>query len=584
MKRGIFYNIMIAVVGLIGLLGTIGCGSSSAVEDRLNLAEELMEECPDSVLHILNCIDGSELRGNQIRARYALLKSMALDKNYIDTTTFDVLQPAIDYYLKHGNSDDKLKTYYYQGVIYKNAGKDDQAMQSYMNAFDMEGSFSDSLTLARMLVAQAILYYKQYRINDLVDNNLRAAKIYGRLDKHPLQLKSNLRALTGEIILNNKHRADSILMECNAIIKDSPSLKRATMLPFLKCAVNFGTDEEILKMIEDVQNTEVTDDMKMTLAMAYSKVGESIRGLKYLNEAKIAPEDILDSLTYWSVKSEILENLGEYKASLDAFKNYSSLLDGYHAQLFSNELLFSEKKHQMEIESMKKIHKRDNAIKWILAGVAVLICIIGFIYYRYRLNKAGRIIAEQNAENLKLEADKLLLEREKLHLETEKLQLQTKNMHLEISQLESEQERLTALLEQREELSSDMKDIIRERLDLLNGLLAKEISNDESYAKPFRKYVETLHKDRKKFQDSTKKAFQAMFPNFIADLIKCGLTEREINYVCLYSLGLRGKEIGAYLDLARHYNISSEIRRKLGLDTNGSNLGPYIRKMMSRKK
>lgn len=28
------------------------------------------------------------------------LMFMALDKNYIDTTTFDVIQPAINYYLK----------------------------------------------------------------------------------------------------------------------------------------------------------------------------------------------------------------------------------------------------------------------------------------------------------------------------------------------------------------------------------------------------------------------------------------------------------------------------------------------------
>ena len=36
--------------------------------------------------------------------------SMALDKNYIDTTTFDIIQPAIDYYLSKGNADEKLRT------------------------------------------------------------------------------------------------------------------------------------------------------------------------------------------------------------------------------------------------------------------------------------------------------------------------------------------------------------------------------------------------------------------------------------------------------------------------------------------
>lgn len=46
------------------------------------------------------------------------LMFMALDKNYIDTTTFDVIQPAINYYLKEGTSDQKERTYYYQGCIF----------------------------------------------------------------------------------------------------------------------------------------------------------------------------------------------------------------------------------------------------------------------------------------------------------------------------------------------------------------------------------------------------------------------------------------------------------------------------------
>ena len=66
------------------------------------MAENLMSTKPDSALTLLKNIPVTNIKGEEIAARYALLKSMALDKNYIDTTTFDVLQPAIDYYLKKG--------------------------------------------------------------------------------------------------------------------------------------------------------------------------------------------------------------------------------------------------------------------------------------------------------------------------------------------------------------------------------------------------------------------------------------------------------------------------------------------------
>lgn len=206
MIKRTFLNIIITTVALIGLMETIGCSSTSMVDYKLNLAEKLMEERPDSALSILEEIPGSELEVSRIKARYALLKSMALDKNYIDTTTFDVLQPAIDYYLKHGNADEKLRTYYYQGVIYTNAGEDDLAMQSYLNAFDMEGLFTDSLTFARLLVAQSTLYYKQYRLKELSENNLRAADIFGKLGLGVQQIRSYWRALHGDVILSNKKK------------------------------------------------------------------------------------------------------------------------------------------------------------------------------------------------------------------------------------------------------------------------------------------------------------------------------------------------------------------------------------------
>ncbi len=584
MKKRFLINTIITILGLIGLMAVTRCGSSTAVDERLSVAEQLMEERPDSSLYILNGIDVAELRGRRSKARYALLKSMALDKNYIDTTTFDILQPAIDYYLKNGNPNDKLRTYYYKGRIHRNAGADDLAMQSYLSGLEISEDISDSLTLTRLLVAQATLFYKQYRISEFIENNIKAGDLYGKLGKSMLQFKCYCKALDGECRLMNKLAADSLANICQKMINDGSIVDKQVWSSLLIYIVSFGNKKEINNIIEELEKVEITNDAKMTLAQAYKKIGEGDKGLLCLNEVIIASNDILDSLTYWSIKTEILENMGEDKRALDAFRNYSRVLEIYHDQLFSNELLFSEKKHEMELESMGKIHRRDNTIKWILGGVAVLICVIGLIYYRYRLNKAARLIAEQNAEKLQLRNENLQLETEKLQLETEKLQLEADNLRLEVGQLEEERERLSGLLDQRDTLSEEARQLIRERIDMLNGLLAKAITNEDKYAKEFQKYVEKIKKDKKKFQQSIGKVMKATHPDFMKYLEAHGLTEREIDYVCLYAIGLRGKEIGNYLDLARHYNMSTDIRKKLGLDTNDSNLGPFIRKMMTGEK
>lgn len=186
MKYLIRLTILFCVVCAVVLSG---CERHSEVLEKMDLAESLMNSQPDSSLVILNALDGETL-DEAASARFALLKSMALDKNYIDTTTFDVLQPAIDYYIKKGSPDEKLRTYYYQGRIYHNQGDDDMAMKSFLSATDIKDGISDSLLYANLLVAQGILYNKQYKISNFISNNLQAAKIYGSIGRPLLEIKS----------------------------------------------------------------------------------------------------------------------------------------------------------------------------------------------------------------------------------------------------------------------------------------------------------------------------------------------------------------------------------------------------------
>ncbi len=166
------------IVMLVCVMVLVACERNSQTWEQMDIAEKLMNEKPDSSLVILENIPTSDIKGKETSARYALLKSMALDKNYIDTTTFDILQPAIDYYIQNGTPDEKLTTYYYQGRIYQNQGDDDSAMQSFMNGCDLKQSVTDSLLLAHTLVAQGTLYLKQYKTTEYIHNNMAAAKLY----------------------------------------------------------------------------------------------------------------------------------------------------------------------------------------------------------------------------------------------------------------------------------------------------------------------------------------------------------------------------------------------------------------------
>ena len=134
------------------------CSRSNDTSRLVYDIENYIESRPDSALAVLQSLDTRQLHSDKDRAKYALYLSMALDKNYIDKTDFDVLQPAIDYYSKHGSATDKLRTFYYQGRIFRNKGNKEKALASYVLSLEHGKSSTDTLTKARNLYAQAAIY------------------------------------------------------------------------------------------------------------------------------------------------------------------------------------------------------------------------------------------------------------------------------------------------------------------------------------------------------------------------------------------------------------------------------------------
>ena len=148
---------------------------------------------------VLQGMDKDDLSGMVEKAKHALLLSMAMDKNYIDRTDFDVLQPAIEYYEDNGSATDKLRTYYYQGRIYQNAGNNAAAMESFVNSLDMGSESNDNLTKARILVAQSNIYYSLMKWEKVCDVNIEAANYYNELGRTNNYVYCLLRCIGGYI-------------------------------------------------------------------------------------------------------------------------------------------------------------------------------------------------------------------------------------------------------------------------------------------------------------------------------------------------------------------------------------------------
>ena len=123
--------------------------------------------------------------------------------------------------------------------------------------------------------------------------------------------------------------------------------------------------------------------------------------------------------------------------------------------------------------------------------------------------------------------------------------------------------------------------LIRQRLSVLDKVLASHISSDDKAYRISEEEIENLISDRESFLISTKIVFKENHPGFISILEQKGLSDWEIGYCCLFTLGLKGKEVGEFIQKKRHYIISSEIRKKLGLGEHDTNIGIWLRTLLS---
>ena len=577
------------VILLISVIMLVACERRNSTWKQMDVAESLMNAEPDSALAVLEGIQASDIKGKKTSARYALLKSMALDKNCIDTTTFEVLQPAIDYYIEHGSPDERLRTYYYQGRIYQNQGNKDSAIQSFMRGKDLCQEASDTLTIANLMVAQATILYSTYKIDDYIKNNLEAAKLYNAINRPDYEISCLANVLDGSILNNDRTLADSIMSIAQERVKQNSELGIVIAPYALSYALKFGDKEDIVDILHYYDSMQdLGDETKLDFVEAYCKIGDSYNANRFMASID-STSKVRTSLKYLAIKSDVLELNGDIAGALTAYRKFSTAIDSIHMNIFSRDLLFAQERHEMEKANLMEKQRVDRIIWLSLCILFVLLIIIGYIYYRYRLGKAEILLDAREKQRLQLEQENLKKENENLELksrqaelECERQSLVAENLRLKIEQLENESEALKELLEKQKDLSKPIEDAIKIRIEMLNGLLASRITDNNSYAEPYGTWKEQIIQDKDKFMNTTRLAFKASHPKFIEYLEQHGLTESEINYVCLYAIGLRGKEVGEYMQLKRHYHISSDIRKKLGIDEHQTNIGIYIRRLMKQ--
>lgn len=273
---------------LVLLLLSSGCGGRQA-ETVLDDVESYIQARPDSALAVLRALDTTKLNTQRLRAHYALLHAMALDKNWIDTTDAGVVMAAVKYYDRHRPVSRRAKPYYYLGRIQYNGGHYDEAILSFTRAREYAAGLDDDRFKALLFQAMGDTYNMSYLFEEA----------YAMSDSSYLySLKAGDTDLSYAVLyrltqnLNNLKRYHEAVSIYDTLVKQPTVQNNHTL--YSRVLSGYA-----LAIINDTQN--------------YEKA-------KSLYEKSLAEGGRFDNLTHWGAYAYSLANVGETEKATRLFK------------------------------------------------------------------------------------------------------------------------------------------------------------------------------------------------------------------------------------------------------------------------
>ena len=350
-----------AAVTVLVLCAVLSCSDDTAVMAELDRAEAVMEEYPDSALALLDSLDRSRLTTREARARHSLLYSQALDKNWIELTSDSVISPAVKYYTKHGSPDYRLKTQYYLGCIFRNAGDREEAMEHFVEAERYVDRATDWQAVGRLYSAKRTIYFDIYDFEKSYRDALLSAEYYSKSGDIPLMVKAMTNAAYCAYFLDNYKTADSLLNEVRDKYWDAASITNKSTYFSSSLYLAVKTDSSAVKRILNEYLQTITDPEEMdwsAVANIYRMSGNLDSALWALERYPLAYPDYENEPQYLLLSSLIYEDLKQYDKAYASLKKYSDIVGDEDIDKFEADTKFIEERYDTAPQ-----HRSDDRLR-----------------------------------------------------------------------------------------------------------------------------------------------------------------------------------------------------------------------------
>ena len=172
-----------AILWVLLLIGFCACADKKSITDALQHAEALMDEHPDSALHLIHTLSADEMNEKRNRAWYALLYTQAKHKCYTDETNDSLISIAVDYYRSTDDIRRRFLSYYYKGRILANGENYLKATSCYMEAEQLADAVNDGYLQGLLYAELGRIYRLYYDYPKSIESYQKAIECYEQAGK-----------------------------------------------------------------------------------------------------------------------------------------------------------------------------------------------------------------------------------------------------------------------------------------------------------------------------------------------------------------------------------------------------------------
>lgn len=405
------------LISLLVLLSLFGCGNNNRIEQELSHAANLMRNEPDSSLRIIESIDPDDISRRSTRAKYALLYSQALDKNYEDTDDDSLMRIAYRYYNKRMCSDSlRFLLNYHYGRIYQNGDDFQEAIRYYLTAEKYALTARKNYFLGLVYTRVGEVYSDQMNYHGMLEYYQKAYNAWKKLHNPVFGNSAILNIANAYLSLDDTDNAVKYYTTAMELAKaDGDEDTIAACLSNLGTIyVNEGDYSKALQAVKEIERT-FPDDLSIQeytiLAKAYYLQHKIDSARYYFNLASELADDVRDEAQLVYLSLQIETAAGNFKDAAASMDKCIRLSDSISRMVVSQSATTAEGKFYKEQTAFASYRLKVRSFMEFAFGV--LICVVAaflIYYYRQRIkHKQEQIDRYMSAvDNIRVSKDRII--------------------------------------------------------------------------------------------------------------------------------------------------------------------------------